>query len=163
MLHIFRTLSQMSFRKLMMVYEEGNLENASLRYSAMDKNAAILQAEQDFYAYLRDCFFRSQGAFYAVWVENGNYVSALRMEPFFDGFLMEALETEPSHRRKGYASLLIRSVLKEMDAPVYSHVKKDNLASLRVHFSCGFDRVSDSAQLIDGTISDCYCTLRWGR
>ena len=51
MLHIFRTLSQMSFRKLMMVYEEENLEDASLRYSAMDKNAAILQAEQDFYAY----------------------------------------------------------------------------------------------------------------
>ena len=161
MLRVFESLDQMAFGRLMAVYEEGNCENAAELYPDMDRNAALLQAEQDFYAYLKNCFFKTDGAFYAVWVDNGNYVSALRMEPYRDGLLLEALETMPVHRKRGFASRLLHAVLNGVSVPVYSHVKKDNLASLRTHTACGLVVVSDTADMIDGTISDCHFTLCW--
>ena len=161
MLFICNSLNQLSFGKLMAVYEEGNRENAAYFYAGMDKNAALLQAEQDFYAYLEDCFFKIAGAFYGIWIENGEYVSALRMEPYRDGLLLEALETAPAHRRMGFASRLLKVVLTDVSAPVYSHVKKDNVASLRTHAACGFVQINDSADMIDGSISDRHLTLRW--
>ena len=161
MLKIFQSLNAMSFGKLMTVYEEGNVDNAAEFYGQMDRNAGILQAEQDFYAYLDDCFFRTEGAFYAVWVEKGEYVSALRLEPYHDGYLLEALETAPAHRRMGFAVKLMTTVLADISVPVYSHVSKDNVASLRCHRACGFVKVSDKAEMIDGKVSDSHFTLHW--
>lgn len=159
MLKRIERLSDICFGDLMGVYEEGNRENAQELYGHMDRNAAMIQAEQDFYGYLSQVFFQTEGAYYAVWAEKGRYVSALRLEPYQDGLLLEGLETAPGKRRKGYAKKLITAALKSVDLPVYSHVNKGNAASLATHYACGFVRISEQATLIDGTVVEYCCTL----
>lgn len=159
MLILFDSLSNLRFGELMCVYEEGNRENAKDLYGHMDRNAGIIQAEQDFYAYLEQVFFKTNNARYAIWEEDGHYVSALRLEPYEDGLLLAALETRPGYRQQGYAQRLIRSAMDLVLVPVYSHVNKGNMASLKTHFSCGFERISEYAKRIDGSMVDDCCTL----
>lgn len=152
MLYLAKSLQQLHFGKLMEVYTESNAEKA--------EEADLLQAEQDFYQYLRDCFFTTPGAVYAVWQEQGTYVSALRLEPYKDGLLLAALETAPEHRRRGFACKLIRAVLTEFaEKKIYSHVNKRNLPSLAVHEKCGFQKISDFAAYIDGSVNERAITL----
>lgn len=153
MLKIHHSLKELNFGKLMQVYEEGNRENAQQQYPAMDENLGVLHAEQDFYAYLRDCFFATEGSWYAVWEENERYICALRMEPYRDGFLLAALETASAYRSMGYAKKLINMVVRLQDRPIYSHVSKRNPASLHVHLACGFEVIEDRAQYVDGSVS----------
>jgi GNAT superfamily N-acetyltransferase len=145
------------------LYFEGNCENAKGKYQNDDLNVAILKVEQDFYQYLREVFFATEGAIYAVWEEQGAYLSALRLEPFSDGLLLEALETHPEYRRKGYAKKLIDAVLPNLRhkniKAVYSHVNKRNTASLQTHISCGFQRISEQATYIDGSVTKTSCTM----
>jgi len=152
MLYLARSLQQLQFGKLMEVYIEGNLEKAA--------EVGLLQAEQDFYQYLSECFFPVSGAVYAVWIEENEYTSALRLEPYKDGLLLEALETAPNHRRKGYACQLIQAVLAEFpEQNIYAHVSKRNAPSLAIHKKCGFRKISDSACYIDGSVNDRAVTL----
>jgi len=152
LLCLARSLQQLHFGKLMEVYIERNLEKAA--------EAGLLQAEQDFYQYLRDCFFPTPGAVYAVWMEDGEYVSALRLEPYKDGLLLAALETAPKHRRRGCACQLVNAVLSQLPGQrIYSHINKRNEASLAVHKKCGFRKIADFAAYIDGSVSDAAVTL----
>ena len=165
MLHVYHRLSDLNFVKLMDLYSEGNKENAQAHYPASDRYTALFNVEQDFYQYLLEIFFPTKGAFYAVWEENGAYLSALRMEPYRNGLLLAALETHPDYRRSGYAKALISSTLKQLEQTgvsfVYAHVHKRNEASLRSHLSCGFTRVSEQAVYIDGSVNTRYCTLQY--
>lgn len=153
MLLIADRVSKLSFSKLMGVYAESNALNAE------DQEISILDVEQGFYDYLRSSFFAQENSFYGVWQEAGGYVSALRLEPFKDGFLLSGLETAPNHRRKGYARGLIAAVL-QLDRlagkPVYSHIHKSNKASQGVHQACGFVKILDRALYIDGSANS-YC------
>ena len=158
MLLIARSMREIDFSQLMAVYEEGNLENAGELYPDLPIGQKLLHAEQDFYQYLHHDFFTAEGAYYAIWQEKDIYVSALRIEPYKDGVLLEALETHPQHRRQGFAERLIRAVL-PMEKKIYSHVGKRNAASLRVHEKCGFQRVSEQAVYIDGSVNNKCCTL----
>ena len=158
MLHIARTMAQLDFSRMMAVYEEGNRGNAEELYPDLPRPQALLRAEQDFYQYLRYDFFTTAGAYYALWQEGGEYVSALRIEPYKDGVLLEALETAPGMRRRGYAEKLMRAVL-STEKKIYSHVSKRNVASLNIHEKCGFVRVSEQATYIDGSVSSKCCTL----
>ena len=151
-----------SFSKLMEVYIEGNMENAEEFYPDLPEGQKLMQAEQDFYQYLNEVFFKTSGAVYAIWEERGAYVSALRLEPYHDGFLLEALETAPPSRRQGYAEKLIRAVQEQFpNQRIYSHVSKKNAASLRVHEKCGCRRISEHAAYIDGSVNQRACTLCW--
>lgn len=165
MLMIARSLGALSFGSLMEVYEEGNRENGMERYPQEPVARQIALAEQDFYDYLRNDFFSREGSRYVVLVEEGRYVSALRLESYQDGLLMEALETVPWARNRGYASKLIRSVqkllTKEGSGPVYSHVSNRNSPSLAVHARCGFQKVLDYAVYQDGNVNRRSQTLRW--
>ena len=156
-------LRNLDFRRLMDLYTEGNRENAELFYQHLGENQGILAAENDFYVYLRDCFFRTKGAMYCIWEEKGIYISALRLEPYRDGLLLEALETHPDYRRSGYAKKLIAAVMKWLTAqgskPVYSHINKRNTASLKTHLACGFQRISEQAVYIDGSVTNSSCTM----
>lgn len=151
------SLKKLSFSELMAVYEEGNRENGAEQFPYETEARRIFLAEQNFYDYLRDDFFGQCGAFYAVWTVNGAYASALRMEPYHDGLLLEALETRPAMRQKGYASCLLRAVLEHLaqqgSGPVYSHVSKRNTASVKTHQRCGFSVLHDYAAYIDGSIN----------
>ena len=157
MLLIAKGLEELDFSALMDIYIEGNREKAD-EYG----DGGLLRAEREFYDYLREDFFRQKGAFYAVWTEKGRYVSALRLEHYQDGWLLEALETAPDYRKLGYAKALMAAVLEQMgDAVVYSHVSKRNEASLRTHYACGFERYLDHVVYLDGSVTNRAVTLRY--
>lgn len=162
MLYLATKLRKLDFSALMSVYEEGNRENGALLHPQLPEGQQLLWAEQSFYQYLSEVFFLTAGAVYAVWVENGSYVSALRLEPYEDGFLLEALETAPAYRRKGYAEKLLRAVQAEFPQKIYSHVSKRNTPSLAVHKKCGFRQVLDYAKYIDGSVVRNAITLCYG-
>ncbi len=160
MVHFARCVNDLSFGKIMMVYEESNLHNVSTLYSHMDKNAAIHIVEQAFYAYLDDVFFNTEGAYFAVLEENNQYCSVVRIEPYLDGVILTGLETAPEFRRMGYATRLYTEVLKAFSKPVYVHVRKDNHASLWLHKKFGFSIIRNDAVYLDGSRSKVAYTMR---
>lgn len=166
MLKIVYKLHDLCFSDLMQVYAEGNRENGAIQHPEASEKEQLLLAEQDFYAYLQE-FFRDNRSFYALWASGGRYVAALRIEPYADGLLLEALETAPEARGRGYAKALVRETLAYLDSnadiPVYSHVRKRNFASLAVHQACGFERIQEHAVLIDGSVMHNCCTFRYCR
>lgn len=157
MLEIIKSLKELPFGELMSVYEEGNRENGVARYPKLSANLQLLEAEQDFYAYLK-CFFRQDDSFYALWRQNGILVSALRIEPYQDGWLLAALETKPDCRNQGYAKALVKGVLSYLEGtsrlPIYSHISKGNISSQKVHLSCDFREILPYAIYADGTINN---------
>ncbi len=160
MLKIAVSMKDLSFSRLMEVYREGNLENGAERWPELSEDRQLLLAEQDVYDYLHETFFRTRGASYAIWEEEGKYRSALRLEPYRDGFLLEALETDPGDRRKGYAEKLIRAVQHRTGGTkIYSHVHKSNVPSLKLHEKCGFRRTMEYAAYIDGSFNHRCCTM----
>jgi len=166
MLVIAKSFRNLRFAELMQVYEQSNLEAAKERKN-LPVMFALQLAEQDFRQYLQEVFFRTPGAFCCIWEENGHYVSALRVEPYRDGLLLTALETAPSCRRKGYAAALIRAVQQnflEIDrVKIYSHVDKQNAASLQTHKKCNFRVISDCAVYINGSVDYRCCTMLYER
>jgi len=160
MLIVAKKLKDISFGKLMEVYLEGNLENGQAQWPNESEGRQLALAEQDFYNYLQQVFFRTSDARYLIWEENGNYISALRLEPYRDGLLLSALETIPQMRRRGYAERLIRAALELTgDRKVYSHIHKSNKPSLRAHEKCGFMRIQEHAVYIDGSVNDACATF----
>lgn len=160
MLILAKKLRELSFGKLMEVYVEACLERGQELRPEETEPRQIAIGEQEFYQYLEQVFFRTPNAVYAVWEERGKYFSALRLEPFRDGLLLEALETRPEMRRKGYAKTLIHAVLRQIeDVKIYSHVRKSNTASLRTHESCGFRVCMDYAVYVDGSVRNDTVTL----
>ncbi len=162
MLKLVTSIKDLSFGRLMEVYREGNLENGAERWPELREDRRLLLAEQDFYDYLREVFFRTPGVVYAIWEEEGKYRSALRLEPYKDGLLLEALETAPDRRRKGYGERLIRAVQQRTGGTkLYSHVHKGNAPSLKIHEKCGFRRTMEYAAYIDGSFNQRCCTMEY--
>lgn len=155
------SIRELDFPKLMEIYIEGNLENGADRWPEEPAPRQLQLAEEAFRDYLSRDFFSVSGAVYYIWQEGGAYVSALRLEPYKDGVLLEALETRPQLRRKGYGQALVRAVLNQVPGKIYSHVHKRNTASLGLHEKCGFLRISEQAAYIDGSVNDRCCTLRY--
>ncbi len=154
MLTVAKSLRELHFSSLMAVYEEGNRENGEDHYPRLSAQEQLLQAEQDFYNYLRDGFFHEQGAAYYIWTAEGQYVSALRLEPYQDGMLLEALETHPAFRCRGYAKKLIRAVLEQTEyGKIYVHISRKNAPSIAVHTVCGFRKILDYGVYVDGSVN----------
>ena len=155
MLKLFYALREMDFSALMNIYSESNRENGRINWPGEEEGVRLLLAEQEFRQYLKEVFFVVPGAVYAVWLVNGQYVSALRLEPYKDGLLLEGLETAPDCRRMGYAAELIRHTLNQFpDKKIYSHIEKRNRASIAVHEKCGFRKVLDTAVYVDGSVTN---------
>ena len=160
MLIVAKSMGGLSFSRLMEVYRGSCRENGAEFWPQETPERQIALAEQDFYDYLAGSFFGTEGAVYAIWEESGQYVSALRLEPYRDGLLLEALETAPDHRRRGYAKALLLAVLERYPGrKIYSHVGKRNVPSLKTHEACGFRRILEYAVYIDGSVNDRSCTL----
>ena len=155
MLTVVTSPGQLRFGELMEVYADSNREKAS-DWPNLPPLFALELAEQDHRQYLREVFFRTPGAILAVWEENGQYVSALRLEPYKDGLLLEGLETAPEHRKKGYAASLICCVqgyLRQQGAvKLYSHVSRGNKPSQKTHEVSGFRQIADCAVYINGSV-----------
>ena len=163
MLKIVKSLSELNTAQFLAVYAESNRKTGQIHYPNLSEEQQINFAEEDLISYLREDFFRGKDAFCAIWIEEGVYKSALRIEPYRDGLLLHALETVPNARKMGYAYKLVIAVLEHLKffkyQAVYSHVHKQNIPSLRLHKKCGFQQVSDSAVYIDGTVTQNSCTL----
>ena len=162
MLIVAKSLRDIPFGKLMDVCQDGNLENGAERWPHEPEARQIALAEEDFYNYLQQVFFKTDDARYLIWEERGRYISALRLEPYRDGLLLAALETHPQMRKHGFAEKLVKAALEYVgDMTVYSHVSKQNAASLRTHEKCGFEKLLDYAVYADGSVNDRCCTLRY--
>ena len=110
MLKIATSLGQLNIEQFLGVYRESSLNRI---------------AENRLLDYLREDFFPIQGAVCALWVAEGRYVAALRLEPYRDGYLISGLETPPEERRKGYGESLVQAVVGQYNAPIYSHIAKN--------------------------------------
>lgn len=149
MLLRFDHFSDLDPRKLMDVYAEGNLENTDYFYPDItDKAEAVKKVEADFLEYLARDFFQTPNPSYWVLEENGCWVSALRMNELKPGFYyMEALETRPDCRRRGYSARILTEVIetlkKQGPFQIWDCVGKRNKASLRTHLKCGFQIVAE--------------------
>ena len=145
------------------VYSESLEKDRVLTYYDLDVNEGYLCVCQDFFQYLKQVFFSTEGACCVLYTIGDIYVSALRLEPYKDGLLISAVETMPEYRRKGYAAELLKGVIRYAGShgvgKLYSHVEKRNIPSLLLHESCGFSRISESASYIDGTVSNRGCTF----
>lgn len=154
-LKVIRSMKELPFGHLMAVYAESNAEAGRQRWPEETPERGIDLAEQDFYEYLRQSFFRIPGAVYCLWLVEGACVSALRLEPWKDGLLLTGLETAPDRRNRGYACALIRGVQAHLgqqgSVKLYSHIHKRNTASIHTHEKCGFRKISDMAVYIDGS------------
>ena len=120
------------------------------------------QKENDLYQDLGDFFAHAKGVM-AIWRSDTGIQAVLRLERYGDGHLLCSLETRPESRRKGFATMLVKAVLADLQegSVVYSHVKKDNTASMQLHFKCGFVKCSDMGKLLDGSVSNAYATLKY--
>ena len=156
MLLLIHNISDLRFSELMDVYRESNVLSGSELYPNVTSEIQLLNAEMDFYHYLRSVFFLQPDSFYAIWEAGGQYRAALRLEPYTDGMLLCGLETAPEARRQGFATTLIEAVipyLRESNIDtIYSHVSKTNIKSLAVHQKCGFQILKDHAVYSDGSV-----------
>lgn len=150
MLHRITSFNGIDSRKLMDLYREGNLENAEYFYPEEPLPTAMQKCEADFLQFLQTKFFQREGSEYWILEAEDTWVSALRLSRIEDGFYyLEALETHPDFRKKGYAARLLCDVIEELKARgpfrLCDCVSKTNLASVRVHRKCGFEIVSEAA------------------
>ena len=75
-------------------------------------------------------------------------VSALRLNELQPGlYYLEALETRPGYRRRGYAARLLQAVIAHLKdrgpVRICDCVSKGNEPSIRTHLVCGFSIVSE--------------------
>lgn len=162
MLIVAGKMRDIAFFKLMETYQEGNLENGQERWPDEPAGRQLALAETDFYNFLQQVFFKTDGAVYLIWEEKGTYISALRLEPYRDGLLLAALETHPQMRKQGFAEKLVKAALEYVgETVVYSHVSRNNTASLRTHEKCGFEKALDYAVYADGSVNNRCFTLRY--
>ena len=163
MLKIVTTISELNIEDFLGVYREDILENGARFFPELSGADLLRKSEDSFLSYLREDFFRQMDAFYALWVLESRYVAALRIEPYADGLLLEALSTASCDRRKGYGYALVSQTLQYLRSSaykvVYSHINKKNIPSLELHKKCGFQQFSDSAKYIDGTVTQNSCTM----
>jgi len=163
MLKIITAMSQLDSEQLMGIYLAENQKDGKLHYPNSSADEQIKLEEISYLSYLREVFFQQRGAFYCIWVAENAYKSALRLEPYKDGLLLEGLGTALGDRRRGYAFCLLSEVLKYLHSTecktIYSHVSKQNKPSLGVHLKCGFQRVAECATLVDGTVTSHSCTM----
>lgn len=142
--------SEIDCDKLMAIYRESNGANAKIFFPQI-KNAAKARkkAETAYCDYIEKEFLSGKNA-YCILEENGAWVSALRLYKIDGGFyFIEALETAPKFRCKGYAEKLLNELIEKLknteNCKIYDCVSKKNTASLRVHEKCGFKIVDENA------------------
>lgn len=135
-------VSDGDLEKLMDIYEESNWENLTMAKSILgrnsdkfDENYLYQVVRKSHKAYISYDFLKNHRNKLAVLIDDGEYLSALRL--FYKGeyYLLEALETNPKYRRSGYGERLVREVIKLLDegSVIKSEVAISNEKSLKLH------------------------------
>ena len=163
MLLTFRHMTKEEmYRMVHNVYSEASYEIAKDKHPEMqDLSKAIQEEEQYFVEKFLGKFMSKDENTYYVWEENGEWVSALRLTKLDGFYFMEALETAPEHRGKGYASELIKALIQKFkeyeQVVIRSNVRKTNIASLATHEKCGFViEEENGTNHISGVQKDCF-------
>ena len=158
-----KKISDEDMPKLMGIYAESNRENIAYFYpDCKDENDGLKKVEAGFAEYLRNDFFVNAENTYCVLVKDGVWVSALRLNAVMDFYYIEALETAPMFRRRGYGAEVLNETLrflKQKDSfVVRDNVGKSNAASLATHRKCGFElEHEDAVDYLHGTVEpSCY-------
>ncbi len=155
MFQVITSVKQLKFGQLCKVYADELIRDGRRNYPNLNANMQVLEAEQDFYYFYKD-FLEKMRGYCFVWQIDGVYQSALRIEPYQDGVILTGLQTAPESRRKGCAKALLERTLIYLSEQgiqqVYSHIRNDNLASLKLHLAAGFLKISDYAVYLDGSV-----------
>lgn len=152
-------LSKLDFDLLSELYSDDIEDTRKRDYSRMDVYEGKLRAQQDYYQYLHDVFFKEIDGKIFVIKEEGRYICGVRLEPYKDGLLLNSLVTAADFRRKGYAAELLNHVLGCItDTSVYAHIHCRNIASLRLHEQLGFKLLCDYARMLDDSVCTDYNT-----
>ena len=156
---VCREFDRVDKAPFMNVYKESSSENAVRWYPELSAEAALQKYEEGYADYMAHGF-ADEGGLSFILQENGVYVCALRLFPRGDGqFYLEALETHPAYRQRGYGTQLLNKMTAYLAAEnpfftVTSHVKKTNTASIRTHLAAGFiiaaDYVVEDGERFDG-------------
>ena len=136
-------------RKLMDLYAEGNRENAEYFFPDDDPATGTAKVEAGFLDFLKNEFLPRPENTCWVLEQDGVYLSALRLTELPERrFYLEALETHPAYRRRGYAKQLLLCVVDALKAGgplcICDCVGKRNTASVETHKSAGFAIVSEA-------------------
>ena len=130
--------------KLMDLYEESNWENLYMVESDFDGKSdkkILYQKVRDAYkTYLTNDFLKNGKNYLAILKDEKAYLSALRLYDQGEFFLLEALETNPKHRRSGYGERLVREVISllKKGSEIRSEVAISSKKSLALHEKIGF-------------------------
>ncbi len=159
MLIELRGLDDEQAARLMEIYEESNRENIEYffpEYKGTEEG--LMKVIQSFTGYIKNEFLSQPGNVYYVWVSGGEWVSALRLYKLEGFHYIEALETKPSERKRGYACALLQAVAERVGSIIRDNVSKSNTASLAVHKKCGFEIESqDAVDFLNGNEIDSSC------
>ena len=160
MLTYISEMKSLPFFEICQVYQQ-SIEHSAQALSGA-RSEGLWQEEQELYQELRDLFEKRNGVL-ALWRTEQGIQAALRLEKYNEGLLLQSLETRPENRRKGFALSLVSAVLADQprNTILYSHIKKDNIASMQLHLRCGFQAHSDMARLLDGTVTNQFITLKY--
>lgn len=139
-----KELSDKEAKLLMEVYRESNKENIFCFFpEVQNAEQGLRMVEKSYIQWLCHEFFKKENAFCYVWKEKGVWISALRIHYIGSNlYYIEALETHPEYRKKGYAEKLINAIvdiLKENEFfEIRSYTSIKNIASQKTHKKCGF-------------------------
>lgn len=137
------SLTKNEKRKLMDIYLQSNKENIKNFYPKLNNDVlGLKQIEEDFCNYLENEFFKINGNKCYVLVLNDNWISALRLSKLDNFYWIEALETNPEYRNKGYAQKLLLKTInylkREGNFIIKDEVYINNIVSLNTHLKCNF-------------------------
>ncbi len=145
---VFDSFNEVNADEFLKIYKESSMDNSVRWYPALNAKDALKKYEAGYLEYMQNEFFIN-GRRLFVLADKAHYYCALRMTELSSGkYYLEALETNPAFRKKGFGKELIlqtEKLLKEQNSEltIISHVEKDNVASLNTHFSAGFKITAD--------------------
>ncbi len=159
MIKIHRDASALPYGAVMEIYHDDLLLSGKRDYPDLTISESLHEAQQDFYGYLTEEFFSSEGAFIAILEDK----ASLRIEPYLDGFLLTGMSVAPAFRRRGYAKTLLGYVVSLLPggSKLYSHVDKQNIPSVGLHRDFGFSVEQDGAQMLDGSFLHNFWTFSY--
>lgn len=144
---VTNNVKRIDFEKLMDVYEESNRENivnasdfiGELGDSFKEKEI-FDNYKKDYINYLKEDFLANKENYIVIIRNKDTYLSALKLHYEEDCYLIEALETNPDFRNRGYGEKLLKSVLIKFPKKTVfnSEVGLNNKKSLGLHKKLGF-------------------------
>lgn len=124
------------------VYVETCYELAERKCSSDTEISYAIDKEKEYYAKYLEQYFEGDNNFYYVLEHNDKWISAARVSKTKDYYYLEALETNPDCRRKGYGIYLLQEIIKNLEKNeeiiLKCNVGKYNRASIELHKKCGY-------------------------